>query len=177
MAKRSLSQMDAGAEWTEFFTQVSPRLIGSLVLICGDRGLAEECTQEALARAFERWPHVATMASPEAWVFRTGMNLARSSFRRAAMERRNRHRLVALAPLPDSTTAIVVRDAVGRLPARQRAVIAARFYVGLDVAETARALGCREGTVKAHTFKAMQHLRTEGLIDDEQEEEDRAASP
>ena len=67
-----------------------------------------------------------------------------------------------------------MRDAVQRLPERQRSTIIARFYLGLDVAETAAALRCREGTVKAHTFRAMQRLRTEGLIDDE--EDDRAGT-
>ena len=174
MAKRSFSHIGAGGEWDEFFERVGSRLIGSLVLFSGDRSLAEECAQEAFARAFERWDRVRTFESPDAWVYRTALNLARSSIRRTAMERQNQHRLITPAPLPDSATAIAVRDAVGRLPARHRAVIVARFYLGLDVAQTARALGCREGTVKAHTFKALRRLRTEGLIDDE--EGDRAKS-
>ena len=169
MAKRYQSQMDARGEWEEFFARVSPKLVGALILMCDDRGLAEECAQEALVRAFERWPQVRSMASPTGWVFHTGFNLARSSFRRTAIERRNRHRLIVLSPLPDSATAIAVRDAVTRLPARQRAVIVARYYLGLDVAETASVLGCREGTVKAHTFKALQHLRNAGLVDDEED--------
>ena len=138
MAKRSFSQMDAGGEWDEFFERMGSRLIGSLVLVSGDRTLAEECAQEAFARAFERWDRVRTFESPDAWVYRTAVNLARSSIRRAAMERRNQHRLITPAPLPDSATAIAVRDAVGHLPPRQRAVIVARFYLGLDVAQTAR---------------------------------------
>jgi DNA-directed RNA polymerase specialized sigma24 family protein len=48
-------------------------------------------------------------------------------------------------------------------------VIVARFYLGLDVIETARVLGCRAGTVKAHTFKALSNLRAEGLLDASEE--------
>ena len=71
--------------------------------------------------------------------------------------------------LPDATDAIAVRNAVHTLATRQRAVIVARFYLGLDVAETARVLGCREGTVKAHTFKALANLRAAGLLDASEE--------
>ena len=75
---------------------------------------------------------------------------------------------VAAEAMPDVTDAIAVRDAVLALPARQRAVIVSRFYLGLDVAETARVLGCRPGTVKAHTFKALGNLRAAGLVDAEE---------
>jgi RNA polymerase sigma factor (sigma-70 family) len=153
---------------SEFCAEIAPRLVGSLVLFCGDHGIAEECAQEALARAIERWDRVSVMTSPEAWTYRTALNLAQSSFRRAAFERRARHRLVSLAPLPDTAEAIAVRAAVQELPPRQRAVIVARFYLGLDVNETARVLGCRSGTVKAHTAKAIARLRTFGLLDVEE---------
>ena len=73
--------------------------------------------------------------------------------------------MVVMPALPDTTDAIAVRDAVRALPTRQREVIVARFYLRLDVAETASVLGCREGTVKAHTFKALANLRAAGLLD------------
>jgi len=55
------------------------------------------------------------------------------------------------------------------VPQRQRAVVVARFFLGLDVAETAQTLRVREGTVKAHTFKAIANLRAAGLADDVEE--------
>ena len=39
--------------------------------------------------------------------------------------------------------------ALRKLPPRQRAVLVYRYYQGLDVAATAEALGCSEGTVKS----------------------------
>jgi RNA polymerase sigma factor (sigma-70 family) len=160
---------DREGECERVCARVSPRLVGSLTLYCGDRRLAEEIAQEALVRAFERWGRVGAMTSPEAWTYRTAFNLARSSFRRSAAERRARSRMVAMPALSDATDAIAVRDAVRKLPTRQRAVIVARFYLGLNVAETANVLGCREGTVKAHTFKALTNLRAAGLIDASEE--------
>jgi RNA polymerase sigma factor (sigma-70 family) len=70
--------------------------------------------------------------------------------------------------LPDAAESIAVRVAVRSLPPRQRAVIVARFFLGFDVAETAQILGCRTGTVKANTFKALANLRRAGLLDGEE---------
>jgi RNA polymerase sigma factor (sigma-70 family) len=150
-------------EKADFCAQIGPRLVGALSLYCGDRGVAEDLAQEAFVRLIERWDRLEITSSREAWTYRVAFNLARSSFRRLAIERRARARQPAPPRLPDEAEAVAVRTAVWDLPPRQRAVIVARFYIGLDVTETARALGCRPGTVKAHTFKAIQNLRTAGL--------------
>jgi RNA polymerase sigma factor (sigma-70 family) len=162
--------MTEGPERDAFCAALGPRLVGSLLLYCGDRGLAEELAQEALVRTVERWPQVAAMTAPEAWVYRVAFNLARSRFRRRGAERRATRRLARL-PVPsadDETTAIAVRAAVRALPPRQRAVVIARFYSGLSVAETATALACAEGTVKATTHQAIRALRAAGIVDEEE---------
>ncbi|HEY7874361.1 MAG TPA: sigma factor, partial [Actinomycetota bacterium] len=72
--------------------QEYPRLIGALSLYCGDRALAEEFAQEALARLCLHWHKVARMQSPRAWVHRVGINVAHSHFRRVVAERKIRSR-------------------------------------------------------------------------------------
>lgn len=127
-------------------------------------------------RVWERWSHVSTLDSPEAWTFRVGLNLASSWRRRRSAERRANRRSVELRPPPHHVDAVAddaVRRAVAALPDRQRAVVVARFYLGYDVAGTAELLGCATGTVKAATHQAMNNLRRSGLVQDRTEEGQR----
>lgn len=151
------------------------RLVGSMALYVGDRPLAEEIAQEALARAWERWDQVGTMDSPEAWVFATARNLARRRLTRRAMERRVSALRNHPAPPPDVAEAVAVRSAVAALPERQRATVIARYFLGLSIAETAGLMGCAEGTVKAATHQALSSLRASGLVDSNDREEAASA--
>jgi RNA polymerase sigma-70 factor (ECF subfamily) len=64
-----------------------------------------------------------------------------------------------LARLQDSQAYADIAVAVRALPKRQREAFMFRVLEGLDVAETAAAMGCSEGSVKTHLSRAMHHLR------------------
>ena len=64
-----------------------------------------------------------------------------------------------LERLNDAQSYADMAAAVKLLPQRQREAFMLRVLEGLDVAETAQAMGCSEGSVKTHLSRAMHNLR------------------
>ena len=54
----------------------------------------------------------------------------------------------------------IIEQEVSRLPPRQREAFIMRYWEELDVAQTARAMGCSEGSVKTHCSRAAHALAT-----------------
>ncbi len=147
-------------EWTfeEVCHQHHPRVVRSVFLMLGDQQEAQDVAQEAFVRAFERWEHVSGLDRPELWIQKVATNLALSSLRRRRRGVPFLQRIddqVSETPLPDPD----LRQALLGLAPAQRSVVVLRFYLDWSVAETARALGRREGTVRALTSQALARLR------------------
>ena len=62
------------------------------------------------------------------------------------------------AQLEQSQTLAIIEQSIARLPARQREAFMLRYWEELDVAETAAAMGCSQGSVKTHCSRAVHSL-------------------
>jgi RNA polymerase sigma-70 factor (sigma-E family) len=150
-------------QFQEFFaSQYGPlRRLG--FWLTGDWAQAEELAQEALVRTWWRWPVVRRHHRPEDYARKVLVNRHRSLLRRALVETRHASRLRPGPParVADAEDALVLRAALGRLPARQRAVVVLRYQEDLSEAEVARLLRLPVGTVKSTASRALARLREE----------------
>lgn len=169
--------MAAPNDFDVFCQREYPRLVGFLDLYVGDSHTAEDLAQEALLRAAQRWERVSTLQSPGGWTYRVAVNLANSLWRRRGARRRAHLRLAeqAAAPHEDPDVAVrrTVREAIGRLPLRQRTALVLRHYLGLSAAEVGQQLGCSPEAVRALTKRALTVLRAELGRDDVHESEEQ----
>ncbi|MCX7897977.1 MAG: RNA polymerase sigma factor [Rhodocyclaceae bacterium] len=60
--------------------------------------------------------------------------------------------------LSQHQTLALIEEALKNLPPRQREAFLLRYWEGLDIAETAKVMGCSEGSVKTHCSRATQTL-------------------
>jgi RNA polymerase sigma-70 factor, ECF subfamily len=128
---------------------------------CGDRAVAEDATQEAFARALERWPRLREQPWVTGWVISTALNAARRLQRRRRWPHRAERAPVEAAAGVDAAGAVELWQVVRALPRRQREAVALHYLADLPVAEVGRLMGCREGTVKAHLAHARKALRAQ----------------
>jgi RNA polymerase sigma-70 factor (sigma-E family) len=157
-----MRQETRDAEFSEYVAAHRGRLVRTArLLTAGDHAAAEDVVQTALTRLYVHWPRVRRADDPVAYGFRTLTNAFLDDQRRA-----HRRREVLVDESPDSPqqgtdheTRSVVLGALRHLAPRQRAVVVLRHFLQYDVAATAQALGCTEGTVKSQNAKALSRLR------------------
>ena len=127
----------------------------ALAVALGDRDLAVDATDEAMARAYPRWATISGYDNPGAWVYRVGLNWARSHRRRLARRLPFAHPTEA-PPVPVADPA--VREALLALPLKLRSVVVCRLLLDWSVEDTATALGVRPGTVQSRLHRAVRSL-------------------
>jgi RNA polymerase sigma-70 factor (sigma-E family) len=150
---------DDQAAFEAFVRRSSDRLLRTALLLCGDRGHAEDMVQTALLRTARRWS--TARRDPDAYARRVVVNLAKDRWR--LLRRRFAEAPLEIDVAVPVTDGLADRDhllaATRQLPAGQRAVLVLRYFDDLSVADTAAALGCSTGTVKSQTARALDRLR------------------
>ncbi len=133
----------------------------------GDRGRAEDVSQEVFVRAFRGWSRFRGESAVKTWLVRITLNLCRDRMRgRAAhetpadpvaLDRASPLDLEAEALARLERTAILKE--VLALPWPYQEVIYLYYYLDLDVRETARAMDVPEGTVRTRLHRARALLK------------------
>jgi RNA polymerase sigma factor (sigma-70 family) len=153
----------------------SPRLIGALVRIVRDVGVAEDLAHDALVAALEQWPAAGIPDNPGAWLTATAKHRAIDYFRRskridakhAELAREMDERPTAIADVLDASLDDQVGDDVLRLifiachpvlSAEARVALTLRLLGGLTTDEIARAFLVSEPTVAQRIVRAKKTL-------------------
>ena len=149
------------AGFDEFFAAHYRGVVVALELALLDRSLAEDAAQEAFVRALRRWRTVAHTDRPATWVYVVAMREARRQLRRRLGQPSGIDPGTAMDVADAVTDGVSLREGLARLPPRQRQAVTLRFLADLSVADIARAMGCKQGTVKSTLHAALANLRVE----------------
>jgi len=141
-----------------------------------DRHAAETLAQDCFFKAYRARDGFRGDASVATWLMQIAVNLVRDHARDRRLQFWKRARLTAVDLniagrwIPDAgvspEAAALVKEqveavwaATESLPERQKTVFLLRFVEDMDLLEIAAATGLKEGTVKAHLFRALQAVR------------------
>jgi RNA polymerase sigma-70 factor (ECF subfamily) len=167
-------------QFNQFFGEVEGRALRIAEISVRDRDEALDLVQEAMIRLARKYAGRPT----EEWTplfYRILQNGIRDWHRRQKVRSRvmvwfgrgsgtdDDYDVAANAPDPGGRAPDIelenaeamngLEDALSRLPPRQREAFMLRTFEGLDVAGTAMAMGCSQGSVKTHYSRAVHSLR------------------
>ena len=146
--------MDAGSreEFRAYVAARSAALLRTATLLTGDRALAEDLVQTALARTYLAWGRIRSRDAVDAYVRRVLVTTYATWWRRRWRGEVPHERLPehpGRDPYREVEEGLALRAALARLPRRQRAVVVLRYWDDLPEREVAELLGCSVGTVKS----------------------------
>lgn len=148
--------MGLAGSFDAFFGANHASIVRALALALGNDDLGRDAASEGFARALQRWAKVSRYDNPAGWVYRVGLNWARSRRRKTVRE-------TELTAAPRNGVAAVERDlrvlpALQRLSDDHRDVVVAKYYLDWSEQRIADALDIRPGTVKSRLSRALQRL-------------------
>jgi RNA polymerase sigma-70 factor (ECF subfamily) len=146
-------------QFDAFYHATSRRLLGQMYAMTGDADDAQDCVQEAYARAWQHWHTVRQADDADAWIRTVAWRIAAGRWRRhrsglRALSRNGRPEHVA-APSPDHVALV---SALRRIRPDHRRAIVLHYLVGMSVQEIAEETGAASGTVKSHLSRGRAAL-------------------
>ncbi|MEV4715245.1 sigma-70 family RNA polymerase sigma factor [Micromonospora sp. NPDC049374] len=152
-----------------------PRIVAALIRITGDWTLAEDCTQEALARALDRWPVDGVPVNPAGWLMAVARNRLLDVVRRASVERRKLRDVAVLAltaataePVPDEEVVddrlrLIFTCCHPALAPQARVALTLRTICAVPTADIARAFLVSESTMTRRLTRAKARIADAGI--------------
>jgi RNA polymerase sigma-70 factor (ECF subfamily) len=147
------------------------QLVATLIGMTRDWDLAEECAQEAFAKALVTWPRDGIPDRPGAWLTRTARNAATDRLRRDAVGREKLQQVALLAAdrasdhstgdtedIPDDRLRLIFTCCHPALRFDGRVALTLRTLCGLTTAEIARALLTSESTMAQRLVRAKRKI-------------------
>ena len=145
-------------------TQSWTRIVAALIRLTGDWTLAEDCAQEALAQALEKWPADGVPDNPGGWLMTTARNRAIDTLRRATVERR---KLAALPPPDDQPgddqLRLIFTCCHPALALEARVALTLRIVGGVSTGDIARAFLVGESTMTRRLTRAKARIAEAGI--------------
>jgi RNA polymerase sigma-70 factor (ECF subfamily) len=138
-----------------------------LTRMTGNQGVAEELAQEVFLRVYRARDGYEPTAKFTTWLYRIATRLALNSIRdrkpelNALSTETADTRATREAELVERAATAAIREAVARLPEKQRAAVLLHKYEELDYQQIAGVLDCSVSAVKSLLFRAYERLRTE----------------
>ena len=145
------------------------RIVASLIAMTGDWDLAEECAQDAFARALQAWDRDGVPARPGAWLTTAARNRAVDVLRRRATEMVKLQQALLLSPaeeppapqaggIADDRLRLIFTCCHPALPLEARVALTLRTLAGLTTAEIARAFLVSEPAMAQRLVRAKRKI-------------------
>jgi RNA polymerase sigma-70 factor (ECF subfamily) len=172
------SAIPGGDPWlavSASFREEWGRIVATLIAATGDWDLAEECAQDAFARALQAWERDGVPARPGAWLTTAARNRATDVLRRRANEAaklREAARLEEVTPagaeldesgIADDRLRLIFTCCHPALPLEARVALTLRTLTGLTTGEIARALLVSESAAAQRIVRAKRKIRNAAI--------------
>jgi RNA polymerase sigma-70 factor (ECF subfamily) len=165
----------------EAFREEWGRVVATLIRMCGDWDLAEDCAQEAFAQAVRRWPGDGIPQRPGAWLTTVARNRALDRLRRSTTETAKLQEVATLMvggesdgasdaasgrngrEIPDDRLRLIFTCCHPALALEARVALTLRTLAGLTTSEIARAFLVPEPTMAKRLVRAKHKIRDAGI--------------